>query len=74
MAKERKSSSKSSNGANLGFEQKLWQATDKLRGHACSARRVFCGEFGAPAEYGHALLEGYMYFSLRDTTLRKAKP
>src|SRR2546427_6373576 len=22
-----------SNGANLGFEQKLWQAADKLRGH-----------------------------------------
>jgi type I restriction enzyme M protein len=26
-------SAKSSNGANLGFEAKLWQAADKLRGH-----------------------------------------
>jgi type I restriction enzyme M protein len=33
MGKQRTSSSKSSNGANLGFEQKLWQAADKLRGH-----------------------------------------
>jgi type I restriction enzyme M protein len=33
MAKQRTTSSKSSNGANLGFEQKLWQAADKLRGH-----------------------------------------
>src|SRR5581483_7511172 len=24
---------KKSNGANLGFEEKLWQAADKLRGH-----------------------------------------
>src|SRR5574342_233550 len=24
---------KASNGANLGFEEKLWQAADKLRGH-----------------------------------------
>jgi type I restriction enzyme M protein len=28
-----KSTAKSNNGANLGFEQKLWQAADKLRGH-----------------------------------------
>ena len=32
MAK-RNNSTKSSNGANLGFEQKLWAAADKLRGH-----------------------------------------
>src|SRR5713226_2295970 len=32
MAKNRSSSSKA-NGANLGFEQKLWQAADKMRGH-----------------------------------------
>ena len=31
MKKEDKS--KKSNGANLGFEEKLWQAADKLRGH-----------------------------------------
>ena len=32
MAKQRMNS-KSSNGADLGFEQKLWAAADKLRGH-----------------------------------------
>ena len=32
MAKQR-TNSKSSNGADLGFEQKLWAAADKLRGH-----------------------------------------
>ena len=29
MAKQRTTSSKSSNGANLGFEQKLWQAAKR---------------------------------------------
>ncbi len=33
MAKQRTNSTKSSNGANLGFEQKLWAAADKMRGH-----------------------------------------
>src|SRR5579862_7316217 len=34
MARKQKTEkSKSSNGANLGFEQKLWQMADKLRGH-----------------------------------------
>ena len=33
MSKQRSNSTKSSNGANLGFEQKLWAAADKLRGH-----------------------------------------
>ena len=28
---------KSKNGANLGFEEKLWQAADKLRGHMDAA-------------------------------------
>ncbi len=28
---------KRSNGANLGFEEKLWQAADKLRGHMDAA-------------------------------------
>jgi type I restriction enzyme M protein len=32
------------NGANLGFEEKLWQAADKLRGHMDAA------------EYKHVLL------------------
>ena len=29
----RKKPNKQSNGANLGFEEKLWLAADKLRGH-----------------------------------------
>jgi len=33
MAKQRTNSTKPSNGANLGFEQKLWAAADKMRGH-----------------------------------------
>jgi type I restriction enzyme M protein len=33
MAKQRTNATKSTNGANLGFEQKLWAAADKLRGH-----------------------------------------
>jgi type I restriction enzyme M protein len=37
MAKQRPTPTKSSNGANLGFEQKLWQAADKLRGHMDAA-------------------------------------
>src|SRR5215472_3900644 len=35
---------KNGNGANLGFEQKLWQAADKMRGHM------------DPAEYKHVAL------------------
>ena len=38
MAKKKSASNKSNgNGANLGFEQKLWQAADKMRGHMDSA-------------------------------------
>lgn len=34
MAGKRKSKkSQKGNGANLGFEEKLWQAADKMRGH-----------------------------------------
>ncbi|MCC7420982.1 MAG: SAM-dependent DNA methyltransferase [Planctomycetaceae bacterium] len=36
MAK-RKTASKNGNGANLGFEEKLWAAADKLRGHMDAA-------------------------------------
>src|SRR5665811_1519855 len=35
---------RASNGANLGFEEKLWAAADKMRGHM------------DPAEYKHVLL------------------
>ncbi len=45
MAKRRKKQGKSNNsGANLGFEQKLWAAADKMRGHM------------DPAEYKHVAL------------------
>ena len=37
MKKVHSTNNKPSNGANLGFEQKLWQAADKLRGHVDSA-------------------------------------
>jgi len=34
MSQQKKAvSKKGSNGANLGFEEKLWQAADKMRGH-----------------------------------------
>ncbi len=39
-----KKSAKSANGATLGFEQTLWQAADKMRGHM------------DPAEYKHVVL------------------
>jgi len=45
MAKQRTNSTKPSNGANLGFEQKLWSAADKLRGHmdASECKHVVLG-------------------------------
>ena len=45
MAKQKTTSAKKkSNGGNLGFEEKLWQAADKMRGHM------------DPAEYKHVVL------------------
>ncbi|MEW6715422.1 MAG: class I SAM-dependent DNA methyltransferase, partial [Nitrospirota bacterium] len=45
MARQKKSAKKkNSNSANLGFEEKLWQAADKMRGHM------------DPAEYKHVVL------------------
>jgi len=45
MARQKKETNKKkSNGANLGFEEKLWQAADKMRGHM------------DPAEYKHVVL------------------
>jgi type I restriction enzyme M protein len=32
-----KKNTNKSNGANLGFEEKLWQTADKLRGHMDAA-------------------------------------
>jgi type I restriction enzyme M protein len=33
MPKAQRKQSKKANGANLGFEEKLWAAADKMRGH-----------------------------------------
>jgi type I restriction-modification system DNA methylase subunit len=37
MVRNKSGGKKANNGANLGFEQKLWQAADKLRGHMDAA-------------------------------------
>jgi type I restriction enzyme M protein len=37
MPSKKKTTKKSSNGATLGFEKKLWAAADKMRGHMDSA-------------------------------------
>ncbi len=37
MAQKEAKANKKSNGGNLGFEEKLWQAADKMRGHMDSA-------------------------------------
>lgn len=37
MPKERRKDRATANGANLGFEEKLWAAADKLRGHMDAA-------------------------------------
>lgn len=37
MARNRGEVKRANDGANLGFEQKLWQAADKLRGHMDAA-------------------------------------
>lgn len=42
--KKTKITKRNSNGGNLGFEEKLWQAADKMRGHM------------DPAEYKHVVL------------------
>ena len=42
--KKKKADKTKSNGGNLGFEEKLWQAADKMRGHM------------DPAEYKHVVL------------------
>ncbi len=41
MTRSNVKANKKSNGGNLGFEEKLWQAADKMRGHM------------DPAEYKH---------------------
>src|SRR5437588_9269079 len=44
VAETKKSNRKNGTGANLGFEEKLWAAADKMRGHL------------DPAEYKHVVL------------------
>ena len=44
LRKTKQRKAKISNGANLGFEEKLWLAADKLRGHM------------DPGEYKHVVL------------------
>ena len=44
MARPAKKAEKAASGANLGFEEKLWQAADKMRGHM------------DPGEYKHVAL------------------
>ena len=44
MAQGKTNETKKNNGANLGFEEKLWQTADKLRGHI------------DPSEYKHVVL------------------
>jgi hypothetical protein len=59
--------SKTNNGANLGFENQMWAAADKLRGHMDAS------------EYKHVVLgliasntaENETLSSLRDTLLPK---
>jgi type I restriction enzyme M protein len=43
-ARARSAQYSTANGANLGFEAKMWQAADKLRGHV------------DPGEYKHVVL------------------
>ena len=44
MPKGKRKGAGKGNGANLGFEEKLWQAADKMRGHM------------DPGEYKHVAL------------------
>ena len=44
MPRPAKKVERTANGANLGFEEKLWQAADKMRGHM------------DPGEYKHVAL------------------
>jgi HsdM N-terminal domain len=53
-ARKLKARQPASNGANLGFEQKLWAAADKLRGHmdAAEYKHVVLGQIFADPEDG----------------------
>ncbi len=45
---------KKTNGANLGFEEKLWAAADKLRGHVDAAKLK--GQFSESSKLEQAIL------------------
>ena len=38
-----KTNEKKNNGGHLGFEETLWQAADKMRGHMDSSEYKSCG-------------------------------
>jgi len=59
---ERGKTEKQNGGANLGFEQTLWAAADKLRGHMAAAVR---SQVEANLEQSHSLA------ALRDALLPK---
>ncbi len=54
-----KNSDKGKNGANLGFEQTLWQAADKLRGHMDTA------------DYKHVVLGGLIFLKYVSEALQE---
>src|SRR5437667_8434834 len=56
---QRKKSEKNGNGANLGFEEKLWLAADKMRGHMDAA------------EYKHVVLGLIFLKYISDAYLEK---
>jgi type I restriction enzyme M protein len=58
---QRKRAEKNGNGANLGFEEKLWLAADKLRGHMDAA------------EYKHVVLGLIFLKYISDAYLEKHK-
>ncbi len=44
----RQEMSKTANGANLGFENKLWEMADKMRGHMDAAEYKHVSRFDLP--------------------------
>ena len=54
-----KKTGKRNNGASLGFEEKLWQAADKMRGHM------------DPGEYKHVVL-GLIFLDRKSTRLNSS--
>ena len=64
---------KTTNGANLGFEEKLWQAADKMRGHMDAAEYkhvalglIFLKYISEAFEAQHSKLEAEPYADAED--------